>query len=96
MIEYEEKKIERLEKHFKSITCDLCGAKGRSDCQDAWGGGPFDVAETTVQMRTGKSYPDCYNYTYKEVDICTMCFKTKLIPWLESQGATVREREVSD
>jgi hypothetical protein len=73
------------------ITCDLCGAKG--DDQERWWDTPDgdNVNRTLVQWKTGYSYPEGGSGETIKVDMCPHCFKDKLIPWLESQGAKPRK-----
>jgi hypothetical protein len=75
------------------VICDLCGAKGHAYGWPETDGGGFEVNDTTVRFKTGKQYPESGSGVVYEVDICPACFTAKLIPWLQSQGATVRETE---
>jgi hypothetical protein len=75
------------------MTCDLCGKESHFKSCHTWGTTHFEVQDVTVEWESGHSYPeDRYTLT-KFVDVCPDCFRTKLIPWLESQGATIKERE---
>lgn len=72
-----------------SVSCDLCKAKIRSN-------GMFSVNDIIVSCEIGCSYPDGSGSTSEwEYDICEDCFKTKLMVWLESQGAIPRFKEKS-
>jgi hypothetical protein len=73
------------------IACDLCGRTTRK----RWKEDGFDALETEVRIKEGSSYPEGGSGTEIEFDVCPDCFKSKLIPWLEGQGAktTVREWE---
>ena len=73
-----------------AMTCDLCDKQTK---RHDWTTGIYEVAETTVQFKEGTNYPDGGCGTLYDVDICPGCFRDKLIPWLRSQGATVRETE---
>ena len=73
-----------------AMTCDLCGKQGP---RGRWTEDIFRIAETTVQLKIGSSYPDGGMGDMWDVDICPDCFRDKLIPWLQSQGAAVRETE---
>lgn len=85
----------RTVKRFVRRTCDLCGAESKR-CDD-WGSGSHDIAETemsvTITHCSGMSYPEGGSGTTVEVDLCPKCFKDRLIPWLESQGAMIETRE---
>ena len=73
-----------------AMTCDLCGKQTR---RHDWTEGFYRVAETTIECRVGTSYPEGGSGKLYDVDICPGCFRDKLIPWLQSQGAAVRETE---
>jgi hypothetical protein len=91
---YEERKIPAETKSVQvGRKCDLCGAEVRTPQYWSWTTETFNVAETKVECRTGTQYPEGGSGTVTEVDICTLCFRDRLVPWLESQGATVEERE---
>lgn len=85
---YEEVKVTEKVKRHIFTTCDLCGGTTKGN----WGGG-FEVHEVEVRIKEGDTYPEFGSGTEIEYDICPTCFKDKLIPWLESQGAETRERE---
>lgn len=76
--------------------CDLCETKAEG-YNGNWPYSDWDIDETDirteVKYRTGSQYPGGGNTTLYEVDICPQCFKDKLIPWVKSQGGTVRETE---
>lgn len=74
---------ETKRKHLEYVECDLC----KKQHKDNWKSGYFDSIEIDVNMRTGSSYPDGGSGENYEFDICPECFKNKLIPWMESQGA---------
>lgn len=64
--------------------CDLCGAELRSIGSD------YD--EVTIERSRGVRLPGCSRYE-TEVDMCGHCFETRLVPWLNSQGAQVIEND---
>lgn len=78
--------------------CDICGKKGKYD-DDGWSSNIYHVNETeikvTIKQKEGHSCPDGGSGTQHEIDLCPECFKKKLIPWLRSQGAEVKEEEWS-
>ena len=91
---YENVKIpSRVEKKLVSRKCDLCGKIGA----DSWGGGCYEVLETemtvTIIQKEGNSYPEGGTGTEYEIDLCPDCFKSRLVPWLISQGANIQENE---
>lgn len=74
-----------------SLTCDLCGKDGKYN----WGGSAWDVNETeiSIRCRTGKDYPSGGWGEHYEVHICPDCFKNKLVPWLNQNGANIQSEE---
>lgn len=81
--------VERVD----STICDLCGKEtGRY----GWGDSEYSVEEVHVKYESGKSYPDDFFSETTEVDLCPQCFKERLIPWIESQGAKPRKRDTDD
>lgn len=83
------KKIVRVPATTREVTekttCDLCQREIRKD--------QYDATETHVSLRTGTSYPEGGSGIEVEFDICVDCFKGRLIPWMQVQGAPVEERE---
>lgn len=70
-------------------TCDICKSTFNYDyIKD------FSYLQTNISLISGKVYPECDTRVKKFVDICQECFEDKLIPWLESQGATIQEQEM--
>lgn len=85
MKKYETRTITRTETYIEEIVCDLCNKP--LDWNDIF---PYGVNETEISMKEGTSYPEGGNGTEIEIDICTTCFKDKLIPWLKSQGVPIK------
>jgi len=77
-----------------SRKCDLCGTESK---YADWGAGRYEVEETEIKVivscRTGTEYPECGSGTEYEIDLCPKCFKDRLVPWLQSQGAYIKETE---
>jgi hypothetical protein len=71
------------------VLCDLCGK--RIPHNRGYG----DLDEVTVEHRSGVNYPEGGDVMTRSVDVCPACFEGRLVPFLESQGATVAEVEVS-
>lgn len=74
--------------------CDLCGVESKSE---DWQGGAYDVNETEIRVqikaRDGYcGYGEGFGQEW-EVDLCPACFKGRLIPWLQSQGAAVDAKD---
>ena len=75
------------------VTCDICGCVGSPRGWPVKDGHNYEVRETKVHCKIGNSWPEGGSGVEYGVDICTDCFTGKLIPWLRSQGAVVREEE---
>jgi hypothetical protein len=92
--EFREREITRTEKVCTRLTCDLCGRDGNPHTD--WELSSYDVNETVVKIevfqKTGESCSDGGSGEAIQVDICPWCFRDKLIPWLESQGAKIQKR----
>lgn len=98
-------KIYETRKEIKEIThtelvqrkCDLCGFASNYGSVEEWKGGDYRINETiiqiTVRYRDGVNYPECGDGSLYDIDICPKCFKEKLIPWLESQGADIKQEK---
>ena len=75
-------------------TCDLCG---KAALRGDWERSYYEVNDTEIEVKIrqkdGVSYPEGGYGTEYEIDMCPECFKTKLIPWLESQGCTAKRKE---
>ena len=74
--------------------CDLCGIESKSS---DWNAGFYEVNETeikiTMKQKEGSSYPEGGSGTEYEIDLCPSCFTNRMIPWLKSKGAEIKERE---
>jgi hypothetical protein len=79
----------------EEATCDLCGKKAdRVEWNGVeWSRGAYDVSKTGVYLEEGDNYPEGRDTTTTEFHICPKCFKAKLVPWLESQGAEPSHEE---
>jgi len=72
----------------ETVTCDICGEgvrKGRYS---------YDTFEGECTMSVGHSFPECGSRETTRVDICEKCFREKLIPWLQGEGAKVQVAKV--
>lgn len=69
------------------ISCDLCGAEIKPK--------RYDAEQVTINYRSGYECPDGGSGEETEVDMCSNCFKEKLIPWFKEQGATIRTTDWS-
>ena len=72
-------------------TCDLCGFVADA----TWNSGIYEIEETEIHVkvhqRSGETYPEDSFGTIYDIDICPVCFENKLVPWLRSQGANIKE-----
>lgn len=91
MRKYEMMERKYEEKVLVETRCDLCGAIAK---RGEWRSTVYEVNETeievTVRQKDGESYPEGGGGTEIIVDICPRCFKEKLVPWLNSQGANIK------
>ena len=87
---YKQVKSEVERSVLEVMKCDLCGRKSNGE---DWSPGGYRMAEVEVKLKEGTNYPEGGFGTLYDVDICPDCFRDKLIPWLQSQGAAVRETE---
>jgi hypothetical protein len=78
--------IEKNEKVF----CDLCNIESKNK---RWGSTGYEVSETRIHQREGEVYPEGGGGEEYIVDLCPTCFKEKLIPWLNSQGANLKQTD---
>ena len=85
------KEIQTISSRVVETKCDICGKI--APWPDGWEKGPHDVAEVTLELREGRSYPDGGSGKKYFVDMCPECFKTKLIPWLSSLGCTLQVKD---
>jgi hypothetical protein len=77
--------LEHEEKVFEKLSCDLCGAESNGD--ENWAKGNFEHATTSLQLDEREAFPDGGHSKETVYHICHECFKGKLQPWLEQQGA---------
>lgn len=75
----------------ESVECDLCKKNfpaARTNFPGVnWAESDYDKLTTCVHMQEGEVYPDNGRYDETAFHICMTCFKEKLIPWLQEQGA---------
>lgn len=93
MIRYREEVVPAVPEHTRQIVdgmaCDICGRDAPRKT-GTWSPGPYEVANTTVEIEEGRSYPESVSLAKIEFDICPDCFRAKLVPFLESLGAKGR------
>ena len=68
-------------------TCDLCGKVIVEMV--------YERKEVTIESQVGEVYPEGGSYESTTVDVCVECFDTKVVPWLQSQGAKMRKEEIN-
>ena len=73
---------ERQENKIVKVTCDLCKSEIKAT-------GCYEVDEVTIEWDIGSHYPEGRFIERHSIDMCGDCFKSKLTPWLDSQGADV-------
>jgi hypothetical protein len=86
----------------KSLKCDICYTDGDADADPlepaSWpersgtlASERMATATTEVSRQSSYSFYEYQEYHSITFDICPHCFDTKLVPWLESQGAIGRK-----
>lgn len=90
-MQYHEKR-QRTEEynHLIKVVCDLCGKENQST-DWATGFHEKDTVDVTVKQRECSIYPEGGTGTEYKIDLCPECFKDRLVPWLRSEGANIRE-----
>lgn len=77
-------------------TCDLCRKESRGG-ETEWDCATYEINETEITIKIaqkdGASYPEGGSGTKYDIDICPDCFNNKLIPWLISQGANIKQED---
>ena len=77
---------------IEELTCDICKSKApKPNSFYPWAKEPYTVEEVTIEYKSGHCYPgDSYGEVFRP-DICTSCWFTKIVPFLESLGVVLRE-----
>jgi hypothetical protein len=77
------------------VICDICKREGHETHHEGvgWCSG-YEVLDTAIYLKVGESYPEGTSLEFTECDICPSCFKQYLIPFLQSLGVTMQERNV--
>lgn len=81
----------KTEKSLIGVTCDICKRTYESSpCREdtSWSGNHYEVIRTIIKSEKGDH--DGGNYAHiegVEYHACPGCFKNKLEPWLQEQGA---------
>ena len=79
------------------ILCDLCGIVGHPGYSGEveWGrDAEGDERETAVILKSGYAGGDGGHWNTASFHICPTCFRDRLVPWLESQGAKKTDDEI--
>jgi hypothetical protein len=84
------------------VICDLCRKpaplpqkQGRYSV-GVWTTNQYQVNQVLVSREYGSTYPGGHYTTTESFDICPECWKDKLVPWLQSKGATPTLEESED
>ncbi len=67
---------ERLDK----VVCDLCQKTIKEE--------RYEVDTVVVTYRNGDNYPEGGSGEETSFDVCSDCWKEKLLPWFKEQGAS--------
>ena len=77
----------KTEDRTDHYVCDLCEAKTLTNGR--WPGQKGNASETTIEMKVGNSWgTDGGDVRTTTFHVCIDCFRSKLVPWFTSQGAT--------
>ena len=89
------KMLKEVKESKTEVFCDICGKQSKNESfwdESRWWSERTEV-KVSIKQQQGQNYPEGGAGTEIIVDLCPQCFKEKLIPWLNSQGANVKERE---
>lgn len=75
------------------ITCDLCGRENTRKDSENWCEAEFKKEQVEICYTTGSTYPEGGTVTRHWVDVCPECWASKVVPWLNEQGATLQTKE---
>lgn len=90
-------KPSETKKIVSHILCDLCGTVGHPGYSGEveWDRNKAgDQTETAVVCKAGYASCDGGHWNTVSFHICPGCFRDKLVPWLESQGAKKTDDEI--
>ncbi len=82
---------EKVETVVDCYACDLCGQKTRFKDGNWHEDSNFGRDYIEIRREHGVVYPEGGDTTVRTFDLCPKCFEKKLVPWLQDQGACVRE-----
>lgn len=78
-------------KQFRKLVCDVCGKSTTN--YDNWGGSDEKISINITKSHTSNMYDGGGDVEETSFDLCEECFDNKLVPFLESLGATKRIHE---
>jgi len=90
------REVKEVETRVVTVTCDVCGR--HSYDRHNWfdpNGWECRVTHTQIKSETGYNRPMDGEIDFLEADICTDCFKNRVVPALEAIGVKFRERHLS-
>lgn len=98
MLEYRDVEVPAsVRREAVAVVCDLCGARDRNGLWStpATGSRWPSRCEVEVRLEYTVGDGDSGDISTTSYDICPACFRGRLMPWLESQGAkpTVEQRD---
>jgi hypothetical protein len=79
--------------HVVAMVCDLCQTRYDGASAHNWAGDSYKLERTALSYEQGCIYPEGVYTTTIHFDICPACMTTRVMPWLQSQGATPTTRE---
>ena len=84
MREMVKRKVTYDREYCTKMVCDICG---KESAGDDWTTENYQIANTTISMEEGCCYPDSGDKKVTSYDICLVCFKLKVMPYLAEFGA---------
>lgn len=80
-------------RYGRKAVCDFCSAETNDEERWPPKSGDYSINQVTLQLKTGHAYLETRHGKTLTIDMCPMCFLEKLVPWIESQGAKIREKD---
>ena len=87
------KKVQVEQEQLDYKECDICKEKFKNTYD--WEKSVNDIAETDLTLKTGERCYESGSAILYSLDVCAVCFKTKLIPLIEKEyGVKFKKEEI--
>ena len=90
-------RAEKTEMVVDYILCDLCRlAKGRDEGGGCvrWTKDSYSIDDVTISYREGDTFPNATDYSIVGYHVCPDCFKSVIVPFMQSRGAEPTKEQV--